>query len=103
MRSPTTTTRRPAIRSDRSRSARTGTDDMALASPPRQDPLDRIEQIVGHVIGLVGPEVSAVLPLAAAVAGEHEDAGRAHRAGRSDVRHLVADHDGGAEVEIQVA
>jgi len=68
----------------------------------RERPLDGVEQVLGHVIRLVGPALPLVLPLAAAVAREHEHAGGADGVSDGDVGDLVADHDRGAEVQVEV-
>src|SRR6266478_7652309 len=59
---------------------------------PGERPLDGVEEVFGDMVGLDGPLVAPVLPLAAAVAGEHEHRRGARRLPRFDIAGLVADH-----------
>src|SRR5262247_1205736 len=101
MRSPITTTRLPGIRASASRSRFIG-NTSAPRVHPAEGPLDRVEEILGDVVRVHGLRVALVLPLAAAVAGEHEHARGSRRVARGHVGELVADHDRRAEVEAQL-
>src|SRR5712692_6184101 len=102
MRSPTTTTRLPGTRASESWRPRSGNTSAPRVRRAPERPLDGVEQVLGHVVRLDVLRVTGVLPLATAVAGEHEHAGGADRVPRRHVGELVTHHHGRAQVELEL-
>src|SRR3989337_852337 len=98
IRSPTTRTVLPLNRSTAAL-RRWGSN---ISGYPGQNPVHCVQEVLRHVVGLARPQRPAVLPLAEAVARQHQNRPRSRSLARDDVDDLIAHGPRAGEVQPEV-
>src|SRR3990172_8720039 len=98
IRSPTTRTVLPLNRSTAAL-RRWGSN---ISGYPGQNPVHCVQEVLRHVVGLARPQRPAVLPLAEAVARQHQDRPRSRAPAGDDVDDLIAHDPRAREIQPEV-